>query len=172
MNTSRGRSRWLTGQAVLPNPLRGDAGDLPVTVVAIACCYQLARGPSERFSPEGFGAWRSLALDGIRRVLPLMLILGTLSATNAWDVPTYAALAVVVLAGWELTLGTLQPKHFFAVWLAGTLYGAIDEVTQIPFGRVSDPSDWMADCLGVVIGLVTYLAVRRLWRGAPKPLTR
>lgn len=84
----------------------------------------------------------------------------------------YAALAVVVLAGWELTLGTLQPKHFFAVWLAGTLYGAIDEITQSPFGRVSDASDWMADCLGVVIGLVTYLAVRRLWRGAPKPLTR
>ena len=27
--TERGRSRWVTGQAVLPNPLRGDARDLP-----------------------------------------------------------------------------------------------------------------------------------------------
>src|SRR5688572_22333236 len=50
----------------------------------------------------------------------------------------YAILTVLVLLGWQLTIGVLQPKHYFAVWLVGTLYGAIDEVTQIPVGRTAD----------------------------------
>ncbi len=74
---------------------------LPVTVAAIACSYQLARGPVEQSSPHGTSAWQTLAFDGIRRLLPLMLVLGTLSATNAWDVPTYAALAVVAVLMWS-----------------------------------------------------------------------
>lgn len=68
----------------------------------------------------------------------------------------YAVLTVCVLAGWELTIGALEPKHYFAVWLAGTLYGAFDEVTQTPVGRSADLNDWMADVLGVVCGLLTY----------------
>jgi VanZ family protein len=68
----------------------------------------------------------------------------------------YAVLTVCVLAGWELTVGTLQPKHYFAVWLAGTLYGAFDEVTQTAVGRSCDVNDWMADVLGVVCGLLAY----------------
>ena len=68
----------------------------------------------------------------------------------------YAALTVLVLTGWELTIGALEPKHYFAVWLAGTLYGAFDEVTQTPVGRICDMNDWMADVLGVVCGLVAF----------------
>ena len=68
----------------------------------------------------------------------------------------YAVLTVCVLAGWELSIGALQPKHYFAVWLAGTLYGAFDEVTQTPVGRNCDVNDWMADVLGVVCGLLAY----------------
>jgi VanZ family protein len=68
----------------------------------------------------------------------------------------YAGLTVFVLAGWELTIGTLQPKHYFAVWLAGTLYGAFDEVTQTPVGRSCDVNDWMADVLGILCGLLAY----------------
>jgi VanZ family protein len=68
----------------------------------------------------------------------------------------YAVLTIVVLAGWEVTIGTLQPKHYFAVWLAGTLYGAFDEVTQTPVGRSCDINDWMADVLGILCGLLTY----------------
>ena len=85
----------------------------------------------------------------------------------------YAVLAVVVLAGWELTLGRLEPKHFFGVWLAGTLYGVIDELTQIPVGRDGDVHDWMFDVLGVTCGLAAYLLVRRLWlaKSSPTPPT-
>jgi len=68
----------------------------------------------------------------------------------------YATLTVLVLTGWELTIGALEPKHYFAVWLAGTLYGAFDEVTQTHVGRVCDMNDWIADVLGVVCGLVAF----------------
>jgi VanZ family protein len=74
----------------------------------------------------------------------------------------YALLTVLVLAGWEFTIGTLQPKHYFAVWLAGTLYGAFDEVTQIPVGRRCDMNDWLADVTGIVSGLLVYRLVRAI----------
>jgi VanZ family protein len=77
----------------------------------------------------------------------------------------YAVLAFLVLCGWELTLGRLEPKHFFAVWLAGTCYGIVDELLQQPVGRTCDANDWLADELGVLCGLGFYLIVRRLWVG-------
>jgi VanZ family protein len=72
----------------------------------------------------------------------------------------YAALTFCVLAGWELTIGVLEAKHYFAVWLVGVLYAAFDEVTQIPVGRMCDANDWMADVLGVVAGLLAFRAFR------------
>jgi VanZ family protein len=74
----------------------------------------------------------------------------------------YALLTVLVLAGWEFTIGVLEPKHYFAVWLAGTIYGAIDEITQIPVGRHGDVNDWAADVLGIIAGLFVF----RLGRAA------
>ena len=74
----------------------------------------------------------------------------------------YAVLTVLVLTGWELTIGVLQPKHYFAVWLAGVLYGAFDEISQTPVGRMCDMNDWMADVLGIVGGLLAF----RLGRAA------
>jgi VanZ family protein len=80
----------------------------------------------------------------------------------------YAVLTVCVLAGWELTIGVLQAKHYFAVWLVGTLYGAIDEITQIPVSRTCDVNDWAADALGIVSGMLVYrLARALLFRDGP-----
>lgn len=73
----------------------------------------------------------------------------------------YAGLTVLVLAGWELTIGRLEPKHYFAVWLAGVLYGVFDEVSQTPVGRSCDMNDWIADVLGITCGLIAF----RLCRG-------
>ncbi|WP_218932266.1 VanZ family protein [Adhaeretor mobilis] len=87
----------------------------------------------------------------------------------------YALLTFFVLAGWELTLRReLQPKHYFAVWLVGTVYGMIDEITQIPVGRTGDMHDWLADVIGIVVGLVLFQVVRKklyqwLSRKAPEP---
>ena len=71
-------------------------------------------------------------------------------------VAAYMALTISILASWELSAGLLQPQHYFVVWLVCTLYGAFDEITQIPVGRVCDGLDWLADIAGILIGLVLY----------------
>jgi len=75
----------------------------------------------------------------------------------------YMALAFCALISWDLTLGSLRPQHYFTVWLVGTLYGAFDEVTQIPVGRHCDALDWMADILGIVLGLTFFRLLRPLF---------
>lgn len=84
----------------------------------------------------------------------------------------YFLLTVIVLTGWELTIGRLEPKHFFAVWLAGTLYGVVDEYLQVPVGRDCDVHDWVADVLGLVLGIVAYNAARALWRRVTRSYQR
>jgi VanZ family protein len=90
----------------------------------------------------------------------------TTSQPNVWDkglhFSGYAALAVFVLACWELAIGRLQPRHYFAVWLAGIVYGAFDEWTQTSVGRTCDMNDWAADVLGVTSGIVIYQLLRPL----------
>jgi VanZ family protein len=68
----------------------------------------------------------------------------------------YMILAISVLASWELTIGLLQPPHYFTVWLLGMLYSAFDEVSQIPVGRTCDALDWFSDILGIVLGLIFF----------------
>jgi len=74
----------------------------------------------------------------------------------------YMTLTVFLLASWELSAGMLRPQHYFAVWLFGTVYGAFDEVTQIPVGRVCDGMDWLADIVGIVVGLIVFRLARPL----------
>ena len=75
---------------------------------------------------------------------------------------SYMVLAVSTLVSWELTVGLLQPLHYFTVWLLGTLYGAFDEVTQIPCGRSCDGLDWLSDIVGIVLGLIVFRVTRPL----------
>lgn len=74
----------------------------------------------------------------------------------------YAVLTFAVMLGWELTVGALAAKHYFAVWLVGAVYGMIDEATQIPVGRTADMNDWLADVAGIVLGLLAF-RVCRVW---------
>ena len=74
----------------------------------------------------------------------------------------YMALTISVLTSWEFSTGMLRPTHYFTVWLLGTIYGAFDEITQIPVGRSCDEMDWLADILGIVIGLTLFRILRPL----------
>ncbi len=74
----------------------------------------------------------------------------------------YLMLAFSVLTSWELTIGQLRPHHYFTVWLVGTLYGAFDEITQIPVGRHADVRDWISDIAGIVLGLTLFRLLRPL----------
>ncbi len=44
--------------------------------------------------------------------------------------------------------------------LCCAIYGALDELTQPPFGRTADPMDYVADLLGLAAGLLLF----RLYR--------
>ncbi len=75
----------------------------------------------------------------------------------------FMTLAMFLLTSWELSTGILQPQHYFAVWLFCTLYGAVDEITQIPVGRVCDGLDWLADVGGILVGLILYRLLSPWW---------
>ena len=72
----------------------------------------------------------------------------------------YLTLSFSALVSWDLAIGPLRAIHYFAVWLVGTLYGAFDEITQIPVGRHGDINDWVCDVLGIVIGLILFRLLR------------
>lgn len=74
----------------------------------------------------------------------------------------YMLLTICILTSWELSAGILKPQHYFTVWLLGTLYGAFDEITQIPVGRNCDGMDWLADIVGIVAGLTIFRIARPL----------
>ncbi len=104
------------------------------------------------------------------RTLAVVYLLVLFAATHIPSLPTtswsftdkvqhftgYGLLTLCMLVGWELSIGVLQAKHYFAVWLAGTLYAIVDEVTQIPVGRTCDVNDWAADVLGIVAGMMAF----------------
>ncbi len=74
----------------------------------------------------------------------------------------FLSLTLSLLISWELSAGVLRPQHYFIVWLSCTLYGAFDELTQIPVGRNGDGLDWLADIGGSLAGLVLYRLLRPL----------
>ncbi len=82
---------------------------LPLTVATIAICLAIATTqlPETPFLPA------------VARLTALALLLGTLSATNAWDVPVYAALGIVSIF---MTTSNLKPfsRRLFAL-AAGSL---------------------------------------------------
>jgi VanZ family protein len=74
----------------------------------------------------------------------------------------YMVLALLLAGAWELSVGRLNGRHLGAAWLAVVAYAAIDEITQIPFGRECDFWDWVADAGGAAIGILLFIVVRRL----------
>jgi VanZ family protein len=74
----------------------------------------------------------------------------------------YLSLSLALLTSWELFIGRLQPVHYFVVFLVGALYGAFDEITQIPVGRTCELMDWVFDVAGFTTGLVLYRVLRPL----------
>ncbi len=65
----------------------------------------------------------------------------------------YGALA----GAWYLSALVWKPKWrwiWLAVLILGMSYGALDEITQPPFGRTCDFYDWLADLAGTVTAVV------------------
>ena len=79
----------------------------------------------------------------------------------------YAGLAV--LCGWYLaTRGTLVAWHYGATFIVLAVYGAADELLQVPVNRHADVADWLADAGGVMLGLTVFWLMTATWRRIPR----
>jgi VanZ family protein len=82
----------------------------------------------------------------------------------------FAGLAFL-LAGRRSYGKPLTWKAVLGVACVVVVYGAFDELTQIPVGRFAEFNDWLADTLGALLGLSLYAGARQvfpsLFRTAP-----
>jgi len=71
----------------------------------------------------------------------------------------YFGLAFLACFAWA----THRPFHWrtaFALWGAILVYGAIDELLQIPVpGRTGEVADWIADAFGALLGILFFSLV-------------
>lgn len=57
--------------------------------------------------------------------------------------------------------GGMTPRRFLAVYLAILIYAIIDERTQPWVGRACELSDWIADAIGSLIGMLIGVGLKR-----------
>ncbi len=67
------------------------------------------------------------------------------------------------LIAWAVPTNVSRPSQnvLIAAFVA-SCYSAIDELTQIPVGRTADFFDFIADLLGILLGLLVYMVSRRI----------
>jgi len=53
-------------------------------------------------------------------------------------------------------------KNTLLAAFATVVYAAMDELLQIPVGRTADWNDFVADCIGVLVGLTIYTIARAI----------
>ncbi|HTN77123.1 MAG TPA: VanZ family protein, partial [Pirellulaceae bacterium] len=74
----------------------------------------------------------------------------------------YAGLAFLLTSA-VLVTQPFRWRLLIYVLLVIAVYGAFDELTQIPVGRTADIQDWIADCVGATIGMSAALAIGMIW---------
>ena len=67
----------------------------------------------------------------------------------------YAILAFLCAAAWSWRR-SLSLRDLLALVVLLSVYGAADELTQIPVGRDASLGDWIADVAGAVVGALIY----------------
>ncbi|HEX3601509.1 MAG TPA: VanZ family protein [Lacipirellulaceae bacterium] len=73
----------------------------------------------------------------------------------------YMLLAFGIALTWQLAAGILNSRHLWIVWIVAIVYGALDEITQIPVHRDCDFWDWTADACGAAAGAFLFVLLRR-----------
>jgi hypothetical protein len=74
----------------------------------------------------------------------------------------YLVLSLLLATAWQPAGGILSRRHLMIAWIAVLAYAALDEITQIPVGRDCDIKDWLADAAGAAIGILAFVALRKL----------
>lgn len=76
----------------------------------------------------------------------------------------YGVLGALALSAWILHRG-LHWQSLAGVVVGLAIFGALDEVTQPPFGRTADLWDWFADLMGLAVGSCAAIVGWRSWQG-------
>jgi VanZ family protein len=72
----------------------------------------------------------------------------------------YGVLGSLTMATFLAWRGAPRPAAIAGLFAGLALFAVGDEVTQPLFSRAAEPLDWVADCLGLAVGmLVTGMAV-------------
>lgn len=74
----------------------------------------------------------------------------------------YAVLAFLIACYWQASAGWLGREHFLWIVVACSAFGVIDELLQIPVGRHAAVSDWVADTVGALLGVLAFAIWRRI----------
>ena len=125
---------------------------------------------------------RSLGCFSWPRLVTLLLVLywiAILTATHLPEVPSvalarqdkmahyvaYAGLAFLLSWAWTSRGRDFLPRGMLFALAVATLYGAVDELTQIPVpGRFGDWYDWLADMIGALTGTVVFAGAAKMYR--------
>lgn len=84
----------------------------------------------------------------------------------------YAGLAFLMGFAWATHRG-FHRRHAVMIWCAAIVYGAIDELLQIPVpGRTGEIGDWIADGLGSLLGIACFMLLWAVARNVVGRLTR
>jgi VanZ family protein len=70
----------------------------------------------------------------------------------------------LLLPFWRLPVTAPTVRRMSRVWAVIALYGALDELLQIPVGRSAEVHDWVADAVGAAGGVL--LAAVLMWVAA------
>jgi VanZ family protein len=88
------------------------------------------------------------------------------ASDKALHFTAYFGLALLVGVNWSLRAKFGWRQRGVALLLV-VVFGALDELTQIPVGRDGSVYDWLADLAGAALGLATCVALThaiRRWR--------
>ena len=87
-----------------------------------------------------------------------------------WHFLAFAGLAYLACIAWTMQPhSALKLPQFGIVLLAFSLYGALDEITQIPVGRTCELADWWADVFGTLTGVLLFIATSAVGRRIVRP---
>ena len=71
-------------------------------------------------------------------------------------------LHLIAFAALAFPLARTERFGLFPVFIGAIFFGGIIEILQLYFGRSADFKDWVADILGVVLGIALALVYNRV----------
>jgi len=124
-----------------------------------------ARGPADRWQPLRRSTFIVLACYWFALFVgthyPKAPELASEFGDKLLHFAAYVGLGFLVSANWS-SAASFGRRQFVQVIALLALYGALDELSQIPVGRSCDWRDWCADVTGAVVGINLYLVASRL----------